>query len=63
MYAKCTLAYQRAIIDGLVSCCLVSSKQKNKCSDNSFAILTDNTFIRILNFLIDDENNKRNHTL
>lgn len=54
MCAKCTLAYQRAIIDG----CLVSSKQKNKRYDNSFAILTDNTFIRILNFLVDDENNK-----
>ncbi|XP_071651097.1 uncharacterized protein [Temnothorax longispinosus] len=54
MSAKCTLAYQRAIIDG----CLVSSKQNNKRSDNSFAILTDNTFIRILDFLVDDENNK-----
>ncbi|XP_071580905.1 uncharacterized protein [Temnothorax nylanderi] len=54
MSAKCTLAYQRAIIDG----CLVSSKQNNKRSDNSFAILTDNTFIRILDFLVDNENNK-----
>lgn len=52
---KSTIAYERVVKDG---CLLMSSTRKNKRSDNSFAMLSDNTFIRILYFLVDNKNKK-----
>ena len=50
-----TIAYERAVKDGYL---LMSSKRKNQRSDNSFALLSNGQFIRILYFLEDRVNNK-----
>ncbi|XP_071578140.1 uncharacterized protein [Temnothorax nylanderi] len=52
---KCTLIYQKAVKDG---CLFTSSQKKNTRSDNSFALLSDDTFIKIIYFTVDQKHKK-----
>ncbi|XP_071572483.1 uncharacterized protein [Temnothorax nylanderi] len=53
---KCTIIYQKAVKDG---CLFTSSQKKNTRSDNSFALLSDDTFIKIIYFIVDQKHKKK----